>query len=581
MFWLCATDATRAQVIVDIASHFEVRLQNGLLMAEVAGATVSTACPSLNAWHHVAVSASEQLSLFVDGQAVASTPLSQNPGWFRESILRIGGYTDPAGGHFDHTFGREGTGWVDEVRFFPTALDATEVAKLIPPAMTPPDVDIIVGDGQGFSVATDDLSVFRFLLWDFGDGNTAIGETVAHEHPYAGTYTVQLTAVTTDYQQVFAEQSITIENGQQPLQPTSVFINGIEGHACYRIPSIVRAANGDLVAFAEARLESCSDSTDTVRVVCKRSTDNGQTWLPLQIIGRNIVDGREYAVQNPSPVPDAHTGRLLLLYNKLENSEWELAEGIGRSRIFRIISDDNGVTWHSERDITVSVQQLNWQMQRPTLGHAVQLASGRLFFAGVFTEANNSVFDSQNYAFWSDDGGQTWVIGGVIPQVGLNEAIAVELENGDVMVNSRAYRNQVSVGRRAVTIGRFTDDYSITFDPTRYDDALIDPAVQASIIRFTSSDQSQYGSKSRILFSNPNHPKARYNLTVRLSYDEGQTWPVHKVVDSGPSAYSDLVIQSDMRLGVLYERGNQGGIAYASFSLDWLTDGNDTLEVTS
>ena len=47
-------------------------------------------------------------------------------------------------------------------------------------------------------------------------------------------------------------------------------------------------------------------------------------------------------------------------------------------------------------------------------------------------------------------------------------------------------------------------------------------------------------------------------MTVRLSYDEGRTWPVNKVVDPGPAAYCDLVIQDNMDIGLLYEQGNQG-----------------------
>jgi hypothetical protein len=35
-----------------------------------------------------------------------------------------------------------------------------------------------------------------------------------------------------------------------------------------------------------------------------------------------------------------------------------------------------------------------------------------------------------------------------------------------------------------------------------------------------------------------------------------------------------------MRIGLLYEQGNQGGIAYTSFTLDWLTDGQDSLNRT-
>ena len=66
-------------------------------------------------------------------------------------------------------------------------------------------------------------------------------------------------------------------------------------------------------------------------------------------------------------------------------------------------------------------------------------------------------------------------------------------------------------------------------------------------------------------------------MTVRLSYNEGKIWLVSKVIDPGPAAYSDLVIQDDMRIGLLYEQRNQGGITFTSFTLDWLTDDQDLL----
>ncbi|MCA9905978.1 MAG: exo-alpha-sialidase, partial [Anaerolineae bacterium] len=97
------------------------------------------------------------------------------------------------------------------------------------------------------------------------------------------------------------------------------------------------------------------------------------------------------------------------------------------------------------------------------------------------------------------------------------------------------------------------------------------------IVRYTWRHETQYGGKSRIVFANPSHPRARKRMTVRLSADDGQSWAFAKVVDPGPAAYSDLVVQTDMQIGLLYERGNQGGIWYVSFTLDWLTDGQDTL----
>ena len=70
-------------------------------------------------------------------------------------------------------------------------------------------------------------------------------------------------------------------------------------------------------------------------------------------------------------------------------------------------------------------------------------------------------------------------------------------------------------------------------------------------------------------------------MTVRLSYDEGQTWPVSKSLWSGPSAYSQLLALPDGTIGCLYERGEKSRyerLTFARFNLEWLTDGKDRLE---
>jgi hypothetical protein len=332
------------------------------------------------------------------------------------------------------------------------------------------------------------------------------------------------------------------------------------------------------------------------------------------VIARNIVGDDEFVVMNISPVVDTINGtrRIIVLFNKSEHNEWDLNQGIGFRRVFCIFSDDHGLTWHSETDITSQVHKpynpaysgiypyaaleenknQEWRIQTPTLGHAIQLqgtpanpvTSGRLFHVGVLKRSSKSVFYGENYAFWSDDLGETWKIGGIIEGKrkngangrGLGEACAVELENGGILINSRNYLDGKPVGVRAKTRASFDDEGNIHFEPTEHDQTLVEPTVEGSMIRYTYSWQKEYGGKSRILFCNPNHPKGRYNLTIRMSYDEGETWPVSKVIDPGPSAYSDLVIQEDMKIGVIYEQGNHGGLHYVNFPLDWLTDGKDS-----
>jgi sialidase-1 len=74
----------------------------------------------------------------------------------------------------------------------------------------------------------------------------------------------------------------------------------------------------------------------------------------------------------------------------------------------------------------------------------------------------------------------------------------------------------------------------------------------------------------------------RRDLTIRLSYDEGETWPVRKLIESGPAAYSDLAVLPDGAALCFYERGQDkpdgspyGFLTLARFNLDWLTGGKD------
>ena len=69
-------------------------------------------------------------------------------------------------------------------------------------------------------------------------------------------------------------------------------------------------------------------------------------------------------------------------------------------------------------------------------------------------------------------------------------------------------------------------------------------------------------------------------MTVRLSYDEGKTWPIAKLLNAGGSAYSCLTVLPGMQIGCLYENGRHRPaekVTFARFSLQWLTDGADSI----
>src|SRR5205085_588336 len=118
--------------------------------------------------------------------------------------------------------------------------------------------------------------------------------------------------------------------------------------------------------------------------------------------------------------------------------------------------------------------------------------------------------------------------------------------------------------QRKIAISR---DGGATWSATQHDAMLIEPVCQASIIRHPNAGES---ARAVLLFSNPGIQTGRSNGVIRLSQDDGKTWPVSRVLYPGGFGYSCLGSISDDSIGCLFERDDYKTITFASFSLDWL-----------
>jgi sialidase-1 len=214
-------------------------------------------------------------------------------------------------------------------------------------------------------------------------------------------------------------------------------------------------------------------------------------------------------------------------------------------------------------------------------GHGIQLRNGRLLIpVWLSTGTGGGAHRPSCLAvIYSDDHGQTWQRGDIVAAdpkpKNPNETVAVQLADGRVLLN---IRHEADTHSRGVSTSA---DGISRWSPLRFDPQLPEPICFGSIVRLTEQPAFR---KNRLLFVNPHNPtdRTRKNLTVKLSYDETQTWPVAKALEPGLSGYADLAVGPEGTIYCLYERGSTDGnyfrtrfLTVARFNLEWLTDGKD------
>lgn len=339
-----------------------------------------------------------------------------------------------------------------------------------------------------------------------------------------------------------------------------VFESGQDGYQSYRIPAIIGLPNGDLLAFAEGRVNGAADFGH-VNIVMKRSKDKGKTWSQLSIVAEN----GSLQAGNAAPVVDLTDpaypdGRIFLFYNTGNKPEGEIRKGIGIREVWYKTSSDQGKTWSDPVNITSQVKKSDWRSYANTPGHAMQFPNGK-YKGRIYVAANHSVGDPlphfedyHAHGFYTDDHGRTFHLSMTVPFPGSNEATAAELLGNGLVMNSRNQK-----GKPRTRIVSVSEDGGVTWDTTYYDKHLPDPVCQGSILNVGYKHH-----QAILAFCNNDDTAHRRNLTLRISFDGGKTWAKKYLVDrKGVStAYSDIVKISKHKVGVLYERKGYSQIVF-------------------
>ncbi|WP_298040394.1 sialidase family protein [uncultured Microbacterium sp.] len=346
--------------------------------------------------------------------------------------------------------------------------------------------------------------------------------------------------------------------------------NGQGGFPNYRIPALTVTNSGDLLASYDGR-PTGADSPGPNSILQRRSTDNGVTWGPQEVIAAGKTSDPIEGYSDPSYIVDRETGTIFNFHVKsYDQGFWGSAPGsdpddrsVTHANVS--VSTDDGHTW-TGRTITAEITgDLDVKSRFAASGQGIQLRygpwAGRLVQQFTFLATDGQV---QAVSVYSDDHGDTWQAGTPFG-TGMDENKTVELSDGRVMMNSRdsarSYYRKVA----------YSTDGGVTYGPVTLDTDLPDPTNNASILRAYPNAPQGSDEAKVLLFSNSASQVERENGTIRISYDDGETWSISRVFQPEGMGYSTLATLPDGTIGILYEpdRG-YAGIRFAKFDHDWL-----------
>ena len=358
------------------------------------------------------------------------------------------------------------------------------------------------------------------------------------------------------------------------LARTTLLRPGDYNSSNYRIPAVITAKDGSIVAFTDKRKYNNTDLPEDIDIICNRSTDGGHTWSEPITIAQGT--GRFQGYGDAALVHSKDENGLLAVFVGGQGL-WTSTPSVPQNS-YMVRSYDNGQTWTDPEVITHFIygkdcadsKRKNWYASFFGSGNGLLTSIGRIMFVAAIRESgyNNTLY---NYVVYSDDNGETWNVSGRA-SVGGDEAKVVELADGRILMSIR------HGGNRWYNI---SNDGGVTWqaNPSTWYD-ITAPACNGDIIRYSSVNDG--GDKNRILHSVPTGTD-RKNVTVFVSYDEGQTWSTSRCIVPYSSAYSSLCVLPDNTIGFYVEedfytgKDNYSTVFY-NFSLEWLTKGEDKYE---
>jgi len=367
-----------------------------------------------------------------------------------------------------------------------------------------------------------------------------------------------------------------------------------------RIPGIATAKNGDLLATFDARYNAGRDLQGDIDIALCRSVDKGNTWLPLQkVIDMGTWGGlpeKFNGVSDAAILVDDKTGVIFIAglwmhgllddngkwidgltdTSKVWNHQWRNKgsqpglEPNQTAQFLLVKSIDNGKTWSAPVNITKMCKKEEWWLYAPAPGRGFTLNNGILVFPTQGRDKEGKPFSNITY---SKDGGKTWETSEPASNDSTNECAGVQLSDGTIMLNMRTIANKglvgVGNGRTVVTTADLGKTWKV--HPTSRS-ALPEPVCMASLYKHQYLKNGK--KQSVLLFVNPNSTFSRNHITLKASFDDGNTWPADKYIlldELGGAGYSCVTSVDNDTIGIIYE-GSQAQLILQKINLKQITE---------
>ena len=326
----------------------------------------------------------------------------------------------------------------------------------------------------------------------------------------------------------------------------------------YRIPVIIRTADGGIAAFTDYRYDNTEDlgkpaSGHKIDVVMRKSMDNGATWsAPMTIAAGDGSSEAAYGYGDPAVVC-TQSGKLICLMAAGKNSY-----PTGMLHMGYTESTDNGATWSTPKDIFSAINKggITFQSAFTTAGKGVTFNNGRVAFA-----MNGKVGGTTNeYILYSDNEGATWNIVPTAVYTGADES-KLEVMNDNSLLLSVRRGGWNSMANRGYN--RSTGDASgdgITSWGTQgiWGDEMNANGCNADILYYNRATENAARPDVMLHTLTKTFSSYRRDLRLYMSFNQGQAWYEAFQLQPGYAAYSSMQKLANGDVAIIYEDGSLG-----------------------